>query len=76
MTTDTIICIITHAIQLVIIIAASIKVIHEEKITEKRAADFLRSDLQKTNDLFEERCGEKMWDIEREVQLLKTIIKL
>lgn len=37
----------------------------------EEAIDFFRSDLQIANNVYEKKTGEKMWDIEREVEQLK-----
>lgn len=75
MSVDCIIHIVFLSINLILVGAACIKIIREEKITKKRATDFLRSELEIANELYEKETGKPMFDIEREVSQLHYTMK-
>lgn len=60
---------------IVIIVAVVVKLHLEEKVTMRRAEEFLRSELEIANELYEKETGKPMFDIEREVSQLHINMK-
>ena len=60
---------------IVIFIAIVVKLYLEEKVTMRRAEEFLRSELEIANELYEKETGKPMFDIEREVSQLHINMK-
>lgn len=61
---------------LIVIVAAVVVKLHlEEKVTMRRAEEFLRSELEIANELYEKETGKPMFDIEREVSQLHINMK-
>lgn len=60
---------------IVLVVAVVVKLHLEEKVTMRRAEEFLRSELEIANELYEKETGKPMFDIEREVSQLHINMK-